>query len=180
MPRALRFLAVLLLGLAALTAAGWVVLSRTTRGWFERDLDLRSTLAVRAAEKSLARNWGTHSPRLKETLTDITRDERIMSAGACAMDGELLSATEAHPSEFSCRALLDRAVQEGATPSAPWSTTMDLPAGPVHVSVTLLETPESSGAIVLVHDLSFLTRREATTRNILLVAFFVLSLGAPW
>jgi trehalose 6-phosphate synthase len=178
MPRALRFLAVLLLGLAALTAAGWVVLSRTTRGWFERDLDLRSTLAVRAAEKSLARNWGTHSPRLKETLTDITRDERIMSAGACAMDGELLSATEAHPSEFSCRALLDRAVQEGATPSAPWSTTMDLPAGPVHVSVTLLETPESSGAIVLVQDLSFLTRREATTRNILLVAFFVLSLGA--
>ena len=178
MPRALRFLAILLLGLAALTAAGWVVLSRTTRGWFERDLDLRSTLAVRAAEKSLARNWGTHSPRLKETLTDITRDERIMSAGACAMDGELLSATEAHPSEFSCRALLDRAVQEGATPSAPWSTTMDLPAGPVHVSVTLLETPESSGAIVLVQDLSFLTRREATTRNILLVAFFVLSLGA--
>ncbi len=34
------------------------------------------------------------------------------------------------------------------------------------------------GTVVLVHDLSFLGRREAATRNFLLVAFFVLAIPA--
>jgi trehalose 6-phosphate synthase len=42
----------------------------------------------------------------------------------------------------------------------------------------LTRSGESLGSVVLVHDISYLGRRESTTRNFLLVAFFVLSLGA--
>jgi trehalose 6-phosphate synthase len=57
--------------------------------------------------------------------------------------------------------------------------TAELPSGSVHLSVTLLERQRASlGAVALVHDLSYLARRETTTRNLLLVAFFILSLGA--
>jgi trehalose 6-phosphate synthase len=55
--------------------------------------------------------------------------------------------------------------------------TTELAGGPVHLSALPVEGV--AGEIVLVHDLSFLGRREATTRNILLVAFFVLALGGP-
>lgn len=70
-----------------------------------------------------------------------------------------------------------------STPPVPaatsWATTRDLAAGRIHVSATrLMRDRELLGAVVLVHDLSYLDRREAATRNFLVVAFFVLSLGA--
>jgi trehalose 6-phosphate synthase len=111
-------------------------------------------------------------------LADITRDERIMAAAACSLRGELLAATESYPTEFSCRSVLERMRDDGAANATAWSMTSELPSGRVHISVTLVEAPEPLGTVILVHDLSFLGRREATTRNLLLTAFFVLTLGA--
>jgi len=55
----------------------------------------------------------------------------------------------------------------------------ELPSGRLHLSVTLFEQgSEAKGAIVLVHDLSYVGRRELTTRNILLATFFIMALGA--
>ena len=57
--------------------------------------------------------------------------------------------------------------------------TADLASGSVHVSATRIGSePGWLGTVVLVHDLSYLDRREAAARNFLLIAFFVLSLGA--
>ncbi len=44
--RALRFVLVLIVGLALLTWGASVIVHRTTRAWFERDLQLRAELAV--------------------------------------------------------------------------------------------------------------------------------------
>jgi len=46
MRRALWFLVVLLAGLGGLALAGYGVLMQTTGAWFERDLELRTRLAV--------------------------------------------------------------------------------------------------------------------------------------
>jgi hypothetical protein len=54
--------------------------------------------------------------------------------------------------------------------------TTELAGGPVHLSALPVEGV--AGEIVLVHDLGFLGRRAATTRGILLIAFFLLALGA--
>ncbi len=179
MRRALRFLLVLLVGLALLAGFAYDAILHTTRQWFERDLHLRSQLAITAARQSLATNWGPNQPGLKQTLADITHDERIMGAAACSLDGEALAATDGYPVEFGCRPVLAQMRRE-AGPGAPsWSTVFEAPAGEIQLSATELKDDAASlGTVILLHDLSFVSRRDTTTRNLLLIAFFVLSLAA--
>lgn len=181
MRRTARFLIALLAGLGLLAVIGYTVLTRTTRDWFEADLALRSRLAVASAREGFTTHWTTDRAHLTETLADITRDERIMGAAACSMNGDTLTATDSYPSEFSCRSVLQRMKEEAPTNAVSWSMTPELPSGRVHLSVVYVPgTGEPLGAVILVHDLSFLGRREATARNLLLIAFFVLSLGASF
>jgi trehalose 6-phosphate synthase len=178
MRRTVEFLLILLAALGALATAGYVVLARTTREWFDADLELRSRLAVASAEQSLTTRWQTRA-ELRRALTDITRDERIMGAAACSSDGRRLAATAAFPEVFTCPSVLDRMNSAASETDLSWSMNSELPSGPVHISATRLRTDSALlGAVILVHDLSFLQHRESTTRRFLLIAFFVLSLGA--
>src|SRR3569623_1592046 len=177
MHRMRRFGAVLLVSLGILAGLGYLARTRVTRSWFQSDLALRSQLAVASARERLASHWTSDPAHLTKTLADITRDERIMAAAACTKGGELRAATESSPAEFSCRSDLQRK-REGGPGAQSLSMVADLPSGPVHLSATLLPGEGGPlGAILLGHDLSYLERREATTRRLLLAAFFVLSLG---
>ncbi|MFN2425678.1 MAG: trehalose-6-phosphate synthase [Candidatus Binatia bacterium] len=179
MRRSIRLLVVLLLGLAVLTMIGYVGLNHVTRQWFEKDMRLRAELAVASASQSLSRNWTEKGEELLETLRDITRDERIMGAAACTMEGEPLAATDAYPSEFSCRSVVQRMREDGISAGVAWTTTADLPSGRVQLNAIILRSdPAPLGIVLLVHDLSFVSRREETTVSILLAAFFTLSIGA--
>ncbi|HTM45637.1 MAG TPA: trehalose-6-phosphate synthase [Polyangiaceae bacterium] len=182
MRRAAQFLLALLLGLALLTAVAHFTLRRTVGEWFQRDLALRSQLAVDAARQSLQLGWGTSQARLKGALTDITRNERNLGTAACSATGQLLAATDAYPMEFSCRSVLDRMQQEGRGDAVSWSMTPDVPSGRLHLSVIRVGVAGNadSGFVILLQDLSFLERREATIRNFLLTAFFILSLAASF
>jgi trehalose 6-phosphate synthase len=174
MRRAARFLIPLISGLALLAIVGYILLTRTTSRWFEKDLELRDRLAVDSARSSLATHWADRA-QLPEILADITRDERIMAAAACATNGSLVAATDAYPKQFTCASLQRRMAEEAEA----WSMTTELASGAVRVSATRLAHDQRAiGTVVLVHDLSYLERREATTRNFLLVAFLVLALGA--
>jgi trehalose 6-phosphate synthase len=178
MRRAVRFLLVLLVGLAVLVVIGYAALAHTTRVWFDKDLALRSHLAVTSARQGLLAYWDDRA-RLAATLDDITRDERVMAAAACSAAGESLASTASYPPDFSCRSVLQRMRSEVPRDATAWSMTSELPSGRVHLSVTPVGTArESLGSVVLVQDISFLSRRANTVQIILLVAFFVLSLGA--
>ncbi|HEY5489738.1 MAG TPA: trehalose-6-phosphate synthase [Gemmatimonadaceae bacterium] len=179
MRRQLTFLVVLLTGLGMLTVGGYLALTRTTRDWFESDLALRSHLAVASARQSLVAQWGGGRAPLAKTLTDMTRDERVMGAAACSSGGALRAATQAYPAEFTCRSVLDRMRREAPPSATSWSMTPILPSGRVHLSIIPLSGDDGPlGTVILVHDLSYLERRETTTRNFILGAFFILSLGA--
>ncbi len=175
MRRAARFLFALIVGLALLAVGGDVVLARTTRAWFEHDLSLRSRLAVISARKSLSESWGDRA-RLTEILADITRDERIMGAAACSVEGTLVASTDAYPLEFPCHIVLGRMKDAGEHADGSWAITSELRSGPVHLSATTVAV--ELGSIILVHDLNYLERRETTTRNFLIIGFFLLSLAA--
>jgi trehalose 6-phosphate synthase len=178
MSRAVRFLVMLVIGMAVLGIAGYFALTRTTRSWFEADLALRSGLAVGAARQSLVASWEGDRARLRDSLSDIARDERILGAAACAPDGESLASTGLYPEELSCAwvtAQMRREPEDGSS----WSTSRDRPGGRVQLTATRLRDGDRElGNVVLVHDLSYVARREATTRGFLLAAFLVLSLGA--
>src|SRR5574338_1432510 len=100
MSRGLRFVLALVVGLGLVTWVASVIVSETTRGWFERDLDLRGQLAVNGARASLLLHWSDASPRrLDSLLTELTRDERVMAAAACGANLRLLAKTRDYPAE---------------------------------------------------------------------------------
>jgi trehalose 6-phosphate synthase len=181
--RAVRFMLALILGLGLLTWAASVLVQRTTRAWFERDIVLRSRLAMATARETLATRWSPEKRReLRLALVDFTHDERIMAAAACTPDLTLLAATPDFPEPFRCERLGPRI--RGASEAPPdslsaWESVERLPGGTVHVSAIPVSDGERAlGLLVLVHDLSFVERRDALARRFLLLAFGILSAAA--
>ncbi len=184
MRRAIRFVIALVLGLGILTWVASVVVHRTTRDRFERDQSLRAPLAVRgAARQALVSRWNREQElELQSLLTEITLDERILAAAACGADFTRLARTNDFPPHLDCPELRERvrASQVPEAPWAPWKSVESLPAGGnVHVSaIPVLDQDRPLGYVLLVHDLSFVERREAKTRQFILLSFGILALGA--
>ncbi len=175
MRRTIPFLIALIAGLGLLVLLGYAVLTRTTRTWFDRDLALRSRLAVASAKQSLVDAWAGQPARLRSVLVDITRDERVLGAAACSREGTMITATREFPREISCVEAAERLSDRPADASVAWREALPSRPGDFHFSATRVG---DLGIVLLVQDLAFLQRREQTTRNLLLSAFAILALGA--
>ena len=184
MTRTLRFLLALLAGLAALTLAGAVVVQKTTRQWFDEDTALRVRLVATGAGSALLQRWFSQDRvPLEQLLSDIARDERIMAAAACGPDAALLAQTPTFPADLSCLHISERmraaAGHKVKAAGTPWGMVWELPGGDVQVSaVPMARGDESVGFLVLVHDLSFIERREAKTRKFVVLGFGILAVAA--
>jgi trehalose 6-phosphate synthase len=181
--RALRFIVVLVAGLALLTWGALVVVQRTTREWFDRDILLRSRLAVTGAHNALVARWGSSDPAaLEDVLLEITRDERIMGAAACSADLRLLARGGTYPPQLTCTSIGPYLRPSAGTPVeewTPWSSELNLSGGSVYATaIPLIDGGRAAGFVVLVHDMSFVDRREATARKFLLIGFALLSIAA--
>jgi len=177
--RMARFLVLLLLGLGAATLLVFTMLTHASRQWFEKDLRLRTELAVVAARQSLVAHWDEPSATLSETLTDITRDERILAAAACSNGGKTIAATPDYPNAYSCEWLVEHPLAHSASPGDPWAANLELATGRIRLSATPLDDHgKTIGSVLLVQDLGFVGRRETTTRNILFASFFGLAILA--
>jgi trehalose 6-phosphate synthase len=183
MRREARFVLVLLAGLALVAWAASAIVHQTTRAWFEKDVNLRAQLAVNGARQALVGHWRKEQRlELQSLLAEISHDDRIMAVGACGADLEPLARTEDFPPQFDCREIGSHVRAEAGEPTAAWKawTTLEsLPGGDVHVSAIPVHDKDGPlGFVVLVHDLSFVLRREATTRRFLLIAFAFLAAAA--
>jgi trehalose 6-phosphate synthase len=128
-------------------------------------------------ERALSAAWQQRDPqRIAELLIDITRDDRIMAAALCSRDGQVAVSTPDTPPELQC----PRVLEQGKVASAlPLRAAVELRSGRVHL--TLLPFAEQTvqpALLAMVHDLSFVDRRESAGRRFLLVAFFVLGAAA--
>ncbi len=164
----LRFLAVLVSALGVLAFAALHFVSSTMTDWFEKDLRLRGELAVFGTRRALSRQWESGNKKaLGEVLADITRDERVMATGACSTEGKLVAKSPDWPQQVDCGSF-------GQT-----SRIVSLPGGRVHLSaVPIAGEAAPLGSVVFIHDLSFVERREARTREFLLVVFGLLAAAA--
>ncbi len=181
--RALRFVLALVVGLGLLTWAASQLVHQTTHDWFEKDVSLRARLAVAGARETLVSRWSAEGRKaLRASLEDIARDERIMAAAACDDGLRLLAATPGYPEPFGCGRVGQHVRPPADTPGAAWlawDSAERLPGGGVHVSAIPVSDGERAlGFVVLLHDLSFVERREAKTQQFLLLAFGFLSLAA--
>ena len=183
MPRMAQFILALLLGLSLLAWAASSVVQTTAREWFERDVSSRAQLVLVGAGQSLAHAWYGDPKELQKQLVDLARDERVMGAAVCDTDLKERSSTPGFPAEFSCWAVGSRVREAGPDGIAgrlqEWSTVATLPTGRVHVSVMpITDQGHELGFAILLHDLSYIERREAKARTFLLMAFGILAVMA--
>ena len=176
----LRFGTALVVALAVLIAVCWVIVSRTTREWFERDVGLRAQLAINGSQRALLADMDNHDvTALRELLADIARDERVMAVALCSTNLKEVASTPGFPDAFSCRAVGAHILPaDGAAPEAwkTWRLSVDLPGGPVQVNAIPLSSEGSVKAFaILTHDLSYVSRRESSTRVFLICALIMLA-----
>jgi len=177
----LRFVIALVLGLVLVTWVASVIVHKTTRDWFEKDVSLRARLAVSGARQALISHWHKEERAdLQALLGEITHDERIMAAAACTADLTLLTRTKDFPEQFTCEEIDGRARATSRAPGASaWNGVESLSGGNVYVSaIPVIDHDQVLGFVILVHDLNYVQRREAKTRQFLLVAFGFLAIAA--
>ncbi len=184
MPRLARFILILLVGLALLMWAASGVVQTTAREWFERDVGARAELVLTGANQSLADSWDSPDD-LEKQLLALDRDERVLGVAACGEDLSTRSITPGFPAEFNCSAVGPRiraSERSGSDVNQhyhAWSTVTTLPTGRVHVGVMpVVRQGQELGFAVLVHDLSYIERREAAARTFLIIAFCILAVMA--
>jgi trehalose 6-phosphate synthase len=179
-----QFILTLIVGLALLTWAATNVVQTTAREWFERDVSARAQLVLVGASQALANSWYADSAVIQKQLIELSRDERVIGAAACNSDLTSRFSTPGFPDEFQCAAVGRRVRTVDAVDGAngrlqPWNTVAPLPTGRVHVSVMPITYQDQDlGYAILVHDLSFIERREAQARRFLFIASGFLALMA--
>jgi trehalose 6-phosphate synthase len=141
---------------------GLPYIERLLAEWFRSDVELRAQLVMHSMEEPITDlvEKGNES-RLRTYLAKITADERLLAVLVCRTDGTTIFKTERAPSAITC----DAAGKNGAA-----TRIMQLPSGSVQISRFDFEsaTPVPFRVLML-HDLSFVDRRQRTARDFVLV-----------
>jgi len=174
----LRFILPLLVTLAAFAYALAPLVDKLTLQWFVRDLDLRASLIANTVQEPLRPLLDAgNKTRITQFLTRLTTDERLHSVGYCTAQGKVVATTPLFPESVACDNL-----EAYATPAG---RQLQTALGRLHVAVaaitpdrTIDSTPSAiaTGWLVLVHDMSFVDRRTAETREYLYYLFVGLAL----
>jgi trehalose 6-phosphate synthase len=174
----LRFAVVLIIGLGLVAALASILFNKTARSWFENDVRLRAEIAVKGARQSFVDHWSDRTA-IRLLLTEMSHDERILAAAACSPALGSVAKTENYPDTLACGKLREHVQpSEGARLSS-WSMPATLPGGDVYISaIPIANDGTDLGFVVLVHDLSYIARREARTRELMFVVFGFLAFAA--
>ena len=122
MKTTLRFVIIWMCALSVLVVVAWLAVTQTTRSWFEKDVALRADLAVSGARRALVVGIQQHTVGdLKDLLTDIARDERILAAALCIPDLKPVTATADYPASLSCEEIGPHLRESDKTGATRWA-----------------------------------------------------------
>ncbi len=174
----------LVVGLILLIWAASGVVQSTVREWFERDVQSRSQLVLVGARPALADSW-YDSADLKKQLVTLAQDAHVIGVEACGTDFSTRSITPGFPEDFGCLAVGPRIRESGSSAAQAskgtreWSTEATLPTGRVLVTaMPITDEGQDIGFAVLVHDLTYMERREIRAQTFLVVLFVILAVMA--
>jgi trehalose-6-phosphate synthase len=167
----LRFLVPLLGILLAAAFVALPVMDQLTLRWFARDLNIRGELVANTLSDSiLDATVDGKSARLQALFDRAVQDERLVAIGLCAPDGTLVLRTAVYPASLAC--------DQASAISKQENPQLELASGAVHVGSHAVSTgPSSTGQLVLLHDLSFVTKRSEDTRRYLIIFITGLALA---
>ena len=142
---------------------GLPYIERLLAEWFRSDVELRAQLVMHSMEEPITElvekgnEW-----RLRAYLAKITADERLLAVLVCRTDGSTLFKTDRAPQAISC----DAASMPNSTPTR----IVQLPSGSVQISRFDFDAAEPTPfRVLMLHDLSFVDRRQRTARDFVLV-----------
>ena len=135
MSRMARFVALLVAVLGLFTWVAYRAAVGITEAWVERDLSLRTQLAVAAAKDNLLARWRAgDAADISEALSTLALQQRVMGAAACDLQGHRFAVSRVYPTEpqLDCDAFWRLPLL--ASRDAAAGATVDLPcrAGPRH------------------------------------------------
>jgi trehalose 6-phosphate synthase len=166
----LRFVLPLMLVLAAIAWGVAPLVDQLTLRWFTRDMDIRAELIANAMREPLLDHLAAGSKtKIANYFARIAQDERLYAIGYCATPDAQPLATRSLPPQIRCENLSQW--QDAENPI------LNSARGPLHVAVKPLnEEEEGAGWLVLIHDMSFVTRRSEETKGY--VFYFFMALAA--
>src|ERR1700730_7270520 len=141
---------------------GLPYIERLLAEWFRLDVELRAQLVMHSMEEPITDlvERGNES-RLRTYLAKITADERLLAILVCRPNGSTILRSARTPPSISCDAT------DGPKPTA--SRIVQLPSGSVQVSRFDFDTAEPKPfRVLMLHDLSFVDRRQRTARDFVL------------
>jgi len=158
----IRFAIPTLIAVSILAFFGVPYVDRILAEWFRSDVDMRAQLVAHSMEGSLTSLLERDDKRgLRSYLAGITTDERLMAVVLCRDSATLLYKTERTPREIGCD-VLDRTGERG-------SSLLKLKDGSAEVSSFLFrDGTDNPVRALIVHDLSFIDRRQSSARNYVL------------
>ena len=159
----LRFVLPMALASCVVAYFGLPYIERLLAEWFRSDVELRAQLVMHSMEEPLTDlvEKGNDS-RLRNYLAKITADERLLAVLVCRTDGTTLFKTERAPAMITC--------ESNAASSPASSKVVQLPSGSVQISRFDFDAAQPTPfRVLMLHDLSFVDRRQRTARDFVLV-----------
>ena len=154
----IRFAIPTLVAVSILAYFGGPYADKLLADWFRADVEMRARLVSTSMATSLARLVEKTDPQeLRGYLSTVTADERLLAVVLCDANDQLIYQTERTPNAVTCVEMQE--VGERG------NRLLQLPSGSVAVS----SFPYTSNAgtpfrAVIVHELSFIGRRQSTAR----------------
>lgn len=161
----LRFVFPLIFILSVMAYFAVPLADNLTLEWFKRDLDLRAELISKSVLIPLsdllpARN----KTKVSLLLEDFAKDERLLAVGFCDQENRLTHKTSRFPVNVHCEE------------KAEGLPLLKLKEGLVHYfAKDLFSNGEKLGRLILLHDMSFVQRRSATSKKYILIFFLLLA-----
>jgi len=161
----LRFGAPLLVALTILSIALTPIADSLVGRWFQRDLQLRSSLIFNAIKPSLEELIRSGQRMQVRSLFDaISKDERVLAIAWCDAAGHVTASSKSWTADMHCPSMKSTASFETSQRSQGTILTAAFPVG---------EPAAPLGELVILQDLSFIESRT-TTAQLHLMAFLVL------
>jgi trehalose 6-phosphate synthase len=159
----LRFVLPVAFASCVVAYIGLPYIERLLAEWFRSDVELRAQLVMHSMEEPITELISKgNEARLRSYLAKVTADERLLAILICRPAGTTIVKTERAPAAISC--------DTHAKTSPAVSHVVQLPSGSVQVSRFDFDAAEPSPfRVLMLHDLSFVDRRQRTARDFVLV-----------
>jgi trehalose 6-phosphate synthase len=165
MSLSLRFILPLFAALSLITYGSLGLVDRLMENWFIRDVEARAVLITNTLADPIeeALKSKNSEKKIDALFRRATLDERLYALAYCGPEGSMVAKSDDFPPIINCSGDL--------LPPNSNSAVLPFRSAPIHIFYKKLG---KGGSLILVHDLSFMSRRSVETKKLIFWFFAIL------